>query len=199
MLYDLDIEKQREQFSKVIEHLIQTGKKKKDIAQKIGLTTYDISHLMSGSIKKISQEIIDNLHAEFNINPNFILKGASNMYDIPGIKYENFENFVDTWDLVDYEKKEYLHFSIDENFYQFLIDVYKLKEISTLSNNTEKMVDAFKKAFESLKENLKSSNSSKEYVLLPADDMIEIASANISKRKNLNDVLDILNLPLPKQ
>ena len=121
------------------------------------------------------------------------------MYDIPGIKYENFENFVDTWDLVDYEKKEYLHFSIDENFYQFLIDVYKLKEISTLSNNTEKMVDAFNKAFESLKENFSASNSSKEYVLLPADDMIEIASANISKRKNLNDVLDILNLPLPKQ
>lgn len=199
MLYDLDIEKQREQFAKVIEHLIQTGKKQKDIAQKIGLTTYDISHLMSGSIKKISQEIIDNLHAEFNINPNFILKGASNMYDIPGIKYENFENFVDTWDLVDYEKKEYLHFSIDENFYQFLIDVYKLKEISTLSNNTEKMVDAFNKAFESLKENFSASNSSKEYVLLPADDMIEIASTNISKRKNLNDVLDILNLPLPKQ
>ena len=199
MLYDLDIEKQREQFAKVIEHLIQTGKNQKDIAQKIGLTTYDISHLMSGSIKKISQEIIDNLHAEFNINPNFILKGASNMYDIPGIKYENFENFVDTWDLVDYEKKEYLHFSIDENFYQFLIDVYKLKEISTLSNNTEKMVDAFNKAFESLKENFSASNSSKEYVLLPADDMIEIASANISKRKNLNDVLDILNLPLPKQ
>lgn len=198
MLYDLDIDKQREQFALVINHLKQTNHSQKDIAQKIGLTSFDISHIKSGSIKKISKEIIDNLHNEFNINPNFILKGASNMYDIPGIKYENFEEFVDNWNLVDHERKEYLHFSMDENFYKFLIDVYKLKEASIISDNTKEMKDAFAKAFESLKENFSTSNSSKEYVLLPVDDMIEIMSDNVSKRKELCNVLDILNLSPPK-
>ena len=44
MLYDLDLNKQREQLANVIGHLIQTGNKKKDIAARIGRTTYDISH-----------------------------------------------------------------------------------------------------------------------------------------------------------
>ena len=50
MLYDLDITKQRKQFTNVIDHLLETGHKQKDIAKKIGLNSYDISHLISGSI-----------------------------------------------------------------------------------------------------------------------------------------------------
>ncbi len=199
MLYDLDIDKQREQFIKVINHLMQLGNKKKEIATRIGLSTYDISHLISGLLKNISNEVIENLHEEFGINPNFILKGASNMYDIPGIKYDNFENFVDDWDLVEHENKEYLHFTMDENFYTFLIDVYKLKETSTNSDNTKKMVEAFEKALESLKENFSDSSNSKEYVLIPADDMVEIATDNVSKRKSLTEVVDILNFYPPKE
>ena len=48
MLYDLDITKQRKQFTNVIDHLLETGHKQKDIAKKIGLNSYDISHLISG-------------------------------------------------------------------------------------------------------------------------------------------------------
>lgn len=56
------------------------------------------------------------------------------------------------------------------------------------------MAEAFGKAFESLKENFSDSSVPKEYVLIPADDMIEIASDNISKRKSLSEVINILNL-----
>ena len=202
MLYDLDITKQRKQFTNVIDHLLETGHKQKDIAKKIGLNSYDISHLISGSIKNIPYEVIENLHDEFEINPN--------MYDIPGIKYENFENFVDDWDLVEHENEEYLHFKMDENFYNFLIEIYKLKEAffdsetskksteSTVSNTLKQMPEAFKKASSSLMENYKDSNKSKEYVLIPADDAIKIATENVPKRKHLRGVIDILKVHSPK-
>lgn len=199
MLYDLDLDAQRKQFANVIEHLLQAGNKKKEIASRIGLSPYDISHLLSGNLINISDNVLENLHEEFGINPNYIRKGSTNMFDIPGIKYENFESFVDDWDLVEHENKEYLHFTMDENFYKFLIEIYNLMEASTHSNKSKRMEEAFSKAFESLKRNFSKSEQPKEYVLIPADDMTKIASDNVSKRKCLSEVIDILNLYSPKE
>lgn len=199
MLYELNNDEKREQFAQVIDHLMQNGHKQKEIATRIGLTTYDISHLKSGALKEISSEVIDNLHEEFHINPNFIVKGATNMYDIPGIKYENFENFVDDWNLVNHESKSYLHFFMSENFYKFLIDVYNLKEASANSDDSPKMKAAFEKAFESLKENFSDSDNSKEFVLLPKDVMLKIIQDNIPKRQELGEIIDLLNLSPPKE
>lgn len=121
------------------------------------------------------------------------------MFDVAGSKYKCFDNFVDSWDLVKHENRDYLHFTMDENFYNFLIDVYNLKEASEYQDDSQKWADAFKKAFDSLKENFANTNTKKEYVLIPTDDMIEIASNNVSKRKNLSEVIDILNLYSPKE
>lgn len=121
------------------------------------------------------------------------------MFDVAGSKYEHFDNFVDSWDLVEHENKDYIHFTMDENFYNFLISVYNLKEASRNSDDAKKMAEAFEKAFESLKENFSNSSKPKEYVLIPADDIIEIASYNISKRKSLSEVVDILNMYSPKE
>ena len=194
MLYDLDLKTQREQLKKVINYLSESGNRKKEIASRIGLCSYDISHLLSGDIKNISNDILENLHEEFGINPNYIRKGATNMFDIPGIKYENFDSFVDDWDLVEHGDKEYIHFTMDENFYIFLVNVYNLMEASTQEKKNEQMQEAFSKAFQYLKENFSNSKSPKEYVLIPVDDVLEIASVNVAKRKNLNELIDILNL-----
>ena len=194
MLYELDNEGQRKQFAQVIDHLVQTGEKKKDIAMNIGLPPHDISRLISGALKNISSDTIESLHENYQINPNYIIKGATNMYDIPGIKYENFEMFVDDWDLVKHKEKEYLHFTMDEGFYNFLIDVYKLKEATQNSNPTTQTVEAFEKAAESYKEKFPNSISLKEYVLIPEDDMIEIVTDNVERKKNLAEVINLLEL-----
>lgn len=198
MIKQLEITKQFKQLIAVIDYLKSIGIMQKEIAITIGQDNVYISHLRSGTLKYIPPDVISNLKRAYNINPRYITHGASNMFDIAGLKYENFDNFVDKWDLVEHEDKEYLHFSMDENFYKFLIDVYNLKEASSKSNDAERMAEAFQKALESLKENFSDSTNSKEYVLIPADDMLEIAQDNIPKRKSLNELSKTLNFYPPK-
>lgn len=158
-----------------------------------------ISVSRSGTVKYITPEVLDGLHDAYNINTKYITHGASNMIDTASLKYENFDEFVDSWGLEQHENKEYLHFTMDANFYDFLVSVYNLKEASIHSNNTTKVADAFYKALEALKENFSTSNKPKKFVLIPADDMIEIADDNISRPKSLNEVVDILNLYAPRE
>lgn len=251
MNYILGIEEQRKQLIAIIDYLKSTGISQKDIALEIGVDSIYMSHLRSGTIKYITPEVIEGLHDAYNINPQFIIHGASNMFDTAGLKYENFVKFVDYWDLVEHEDKEYLHFEMDENFYNFLVDVFNLKEASSnttdvsktaeafdkalksyrksstkndylhfssdkdlfkfvlnvfnlrddssFSADSKKMEKAFYKALDSLKENYQPAKTSKEYVLIPAVDMLEIAQDNISKRKCLSEVIDILNLYSPNE
>lgn len=199
MLHNLTIEKQRKQLISVIDYLKSTGISQKEIAIEIHEDNVYISHLRSGIVKYITPKVLKGMHDAYNINPKYITHGASNMFDVAGSKYEHFDNFVDSWDLVEHENKDYLHFTMDENFYNFLISVYNLKEASQNSDDAKKMAEAFEKAFESLKENFSNSSKPKEYVLIPADDMIEIASDNLSKRKSLSEVIDILNMDSPKE
>lgn len=197
MLYNLGIEEQRKQLISVIDYLKSTGITQKEIAFEIGVDNIYMSHLRSGIVKYITPEVLEGMHDAYNINPKYITHGATNMFDVAGSKYEHFDNFVDSWDLVEHENKEYLHFIMDENFYSFLTSVYNLKEASQNSDDAKKMAEAFEKAFESLKENFSNASKPKEYVLIPADDMIEIATDNISKRKSLSEVVDILNMYSP--
>lgn len=197
MLYNLGIEEQRKQLISVIDYLKSTGITQKEIAFEIGVDNIYMSHLRSGIVKYITPEVLEGMHDAYNINPQYITHGATNMFDVAGSKYEHFDNFVDSWDLVEHENKEYLHFIMDENFYSFLTSVYNLKEASQNFDDAKKMAEAFEKAFESLKENFPNASKPKEYVLIPADDMIEIATDNISKRKSLSEVVDILNMYSP--
>ena len=66
-----------------------------------------------------------------------------------------------------------------------------MMEASTQKNKEKRMKEAFVKAFESLKETFSDSEHPKEYVLIPADDIIEIAKDNNAKRKSLGEVVDI--------
>ena len=199
MKYNLGIDEQRNKLFDVIDYLKSKGIKQKDIAIEIGVDNIYISHLRSGIIKNITPEVIESLHDVYNINPQYITHGASNMFDTAGLKYENFDSFVDYWDLVEHEDKEYLHFAMDENFYKFLVNVFNLKEASSKTDDVAKAAEAFDKALDSLKENYQPSKTSKEYVLIPAADILKIAQGNRSKRKRLSEVIDILSLHPPKE
>lgn len=193
MRYMVEAEEQRKNFIKVIDYLKSRGIKQKDIGAKIGLDSSSISKLCSGEIKYISDSVLENLHVEFNINPNFIRYNSEFIIDIPQLKFEGFESFVEEWEVVDYKEKSYLHFSMDENFYNFLLEVYTLKEnLPTTEDN--KAPNAFLSAFESLKRSYSTKANSKNYVLIPSDDYKKISKANKHRRKALNEVIDIIKL-----
>lgn len=194
----LNKSEQIDKFLEVIEYLKKKGFKQKDIAQKIDVDLYFFSHLKKGTIKGIRTEILNNLKKEYNINPKYITHGASNMFDIAKLKYEHFDSFVDSWDLVEHENDHYLHFTMDENFYKFLISIYNFKMASSSNNDTQKLAEAFEKAQESLQENYPLITSPKEYVLIPVDDMIAIATDAIAKEKKLGEVTDLLKYSAPK-
>ena len=193
MIYALEMNKQREKLIEVIDYLKSTGLHQKEIGFDIGVDNIYISHLRSGGIKNITQELLEGLHNAYGINTKYITHGASNMFDTAGIKYDSFDAFVNSWDLVEHEDRAYLHFSIDEEFYKFLIEVYNFKEASQKTDDNQKMAEAFQKALEWLNEEFPTKSSPKDFVLIPADDMRKIAQENISRRKNLKEVKNILD------
>ena len=154
----LDENKKREQFKKVIDHLTSLGYKKKEIAINIGSDAVQRSKILSGRILGIGDYIIDGLKEEYGINKKYITHGASNMYDVAGLKYKNFEKFVYSWEVVEHGNDPYLCFKMDPNFYNFLIDVYSQK--NTYSNNSDE--NKFHQAFcKTAKEYLESNSNSK--------------------------------------
>ena len=78
------------------------------------------SNLKSGKIKNIPDALIDALHKHYNVNPGYLRLESDSPFDTIEIKLENFENFVDNWDIVENGEDKYLHLTIDRNFYDFL-------------------------------------------------------------------------------
>lgn len=185
MNYPLNLEQQRQQFSNVINYLISTGKSRREIATEIGSDNTYITKLCDNTLKHIPTDILEGLHANYKINPRYITHGASNMFDTLGLNYEKFDEFVDSWDLVDYGNSSYLHFFMDENFYDFLINIYTIKETSNESDETLKIADAFYKALKSLKAK-SSSLTGDKYLRFSSDEQLKYFVMDVIKRINFS-------------
>ena len=162
MNYPLNTKEQCKQLVNVIEYLTSIGHKQAFIAKTVGVDPSFLSRLRSGKFQPISPELISSFQENFTINPRYITHGASNMLDTADIMYEKFDEFVDSWDLVEHKNNSYLHFFMDENFYKFLINVYNLKATSSESNEAQKIAQAFSQALDSLKKEKPSTSVDKE-------------------------------------
>ena len=185
----LSIEQQRQQFKKVIDYLNSTGKKNAEIADEIFIEPDKLSKLCSGTIKSISSNVIEKLHKYLHINPLYITYGASNMFDTLDLKYESFDTFVDSWNLVEHENNSYLHFYMDENFYDFLINVYTLKETSAKLDETDKIAEAFEQALNSLKEKSSSLKGNK-YLRFSSDAQLKKFVQSVFDQSEFSSVLN---------
>ena len=191
-----------------LKYVIKTWLGAKGVMQKSIAEAIDEDSSFFSKLYKNKQSIPDSLliylHEKYSINPKYITNGTPNILDIPHLKYDNFTKFVDGWDLVSHEihlldatgaiekkEEEFLHFYMDEFFYKFLINIYKYKEVSNNTDDEMKLTEATERAIETLKNSYESGSSS-EYVLIPADSLKEISTDNISWRKNINEVIDIL-------
>ncbi|WP_195502412.1 hypothetical protein [Coprococcus comes] len=182
MKYPLTSKQQCQQLVNVLDYLKSQNKKQKKIAEKVGSSTYFFSHLRSGQIQSIPQDLIDSFQENYHINPKYITHGASNMFEAANIMYDNFDEFVDSWDLVEHENNSYLHFFMDENFYNFLINIYTLKINSSESNELQQKANAFDLALGALKNKKLNQGTKTGYLHFSSDLQLKFFVQSIFKQ-----------------
>lgn len=187
------LDKQRKRFKKVLDYLKNQGISQQELANKCNLEPTQITSYKSGKIQFIPDEFLKEMQKHYNINPKYIRLTSERMFDIIRMKFSNFETFVDSWDTVEklkinkdgtQEIKKYLHFKMDKNFYNFLVEVDTARlavdaGISCLSNEIENLNELFS-----------GEPDLQEYVLLPKNNFIEILEDNIRSRKSLNEIVN---------
>lgn len=190
---NLYLKEQRERLSKVFEYLKKEGISQREIADNIDTEEATLSSYKSGKIKYIPNAFLENLRRVYNINPRYIRFDSDYMVDVQGIKLSNFEAFVDSWDVVDKTTMDsngkrivdkYIHFTMDKNFYEFLIDV----DIARQAVN-EGLFD-LSEEMEKLKEIFSGEPELQEFVLVPRNNFINAVSDLIQPRKTFEELID---------
>ncbi|MDH6603730.1 transcriptional regulator with XRE-family HTH domain [Bacilli bacterium PM5-9] len=175
---------QRKRLKIVLKYLKSIGHKQKDICCNTNISESDISHYKSGKIKVIPNDFLYLLHAHYDINPDFIRDKSNEMLDNKGIGYKYFEKFVSEWDVVKKKDNNYLYLKIDENFYNFLIELDEYRKAE------DKGIIQIDDQIDNLKEIYSGPPNLKEYVLLPRNDFLEIVQDTVDNNKLLNNVID---------
>ena len=183
---DSDLIKQRKRLSNVLEYLKKKGYSQKDIANATDVDETGLSHLKSGKIKYINNDFLDKLHKAYKINPRYIRLDSNIMLDITGTKFSNFEAFVDSWDVVEKGSDKYLHFTIDKRFYDFLLEVDKIRSA------TDEGISSFDIEIENLKEIHDGVPEPEEFVLIPRNNFIEILQDAIQDHKKLDEIISLI-------
>lgn len=192
---DLDLKKQRERLSKVFEYLKKNGISQKEIADKADIDPEKLSQYKNGKIKYIPNTFLEEISKIYNINPRYVRLQSDYMVDIPGMKLSNFEAFIDAWDVVDKTTvdpdgkrivEKYLHFTMDKNFYEFLIDVDKARQV------VKEGLSDLSGEIEQLKEIFSGEPEPQEFVLIPRNVFINILTDLVQPSKTLEEAFDLI-------
>lgn len=184
------LNEQRERLIQVFDYLRLIGVNQSAICEKLSKNkpNYDesqLSHIKSGKIKYIPDNLLERLHDIYNINPLYVRLESDFMLDTEWEKFKSFVNFVDTWDTVKRGDKNYLHLTMDQSFYDFLISVDKANLIKDNFKNFEKIL-------ENIKGKHQEDKGTSEYVLIPRNEFTQIVQSTVENRKQFNEIIDIL-------
>ena len=196
MMNDIKSE-QRNRLKNVFDYLRLNGTTQADISKKLDIDESTLSHYISDSSPhKISSDFLTRLHDEYNINPNYVYGSSTMMLDTYGKQLSNLISFTnEKWDTVsrtsiDQDGNEktnrYLHFTMDKNFYDFLMDA----DVAKLA--CENGVSSLSDEISRLKELYEAKSEMQEFVVIPRNKFTEIVRDYTEKRKQLEDVIDIL-------
>jgi transcriptional regulator with XRE-family HTH domain len=183
---ELNLDEQRERLAKVFTYLKEHGNSQRDIADATDVDETFLSHLKSGKIKYIPDDFLNKLLTAYNISPRYIRLESEYILDITGTKLSNFEVFVDFWDVVEKGTDKYLHFSMDRNFYDFLLEVDKARLA------TDEGISSLDVEINNLKELYSGVPIPEEFVLIPRNNFIEIVQEAKEYHKKLNDVINLI-------
>lgn len=184
------LNEQRERLIQVFDYLRLIGVNQSTICEKLSKNkpSYDesqLSHIKSGKIKYIPDDLLERLHDIYNINPLYVRLESDFMLDTEWEKFKSFVNFVDTWDTVKKGDKNYLHLTMDQSFYDFLISVDK-------ANLIKDNFKDFEKILENIKGKHQEDKGTSEYVVIPKNEFIQIIQSAVEDRKQFSEIIDIL-------
>lgn len=184
------LNEQRERLIQIFDYLRLIGANQSTICKKLSENklNYDesqLSHIKSGKIKYIPDDLLERLHDIYNINPLYVRLESDFMLDTEWEKFKSFVNFVDTWDTVKKGDKNYLHLTMDQSFYDFLISVDKANLIKENFKNFEKIL-------ENIKGKHQEDKGTSEYVVIPKNEFIQIVQSAAEDRKQFSEIIDIL-------
>lgn len=179
---------QADRFSKILATLKRNGISQKKIADRLDRQEDYISNMKRGKLKEIPDDVLAVLQKEYNINPAYI-KGDSEIpfFDIAK-PFENFESFVTEWETVEHGKESYLYLTMNGSLYEFLLEVDKTR-LSSICDSIDEEASVRK-----LKELYSGTPVLKKYVVIPCNDFEEIISTSAAERKQLAEVLNIIEL-----
>lgn len=178
-----ELKKQRERFIEVIDLLKTKGISQEEISKKMGKDSSYISKIRNDTIKALLDDDLRNLQDAYGVNLDYIRCKSDIKFNLFGVKQKYFDRIVEDWDTVYKGNNHYLHLRMDSTFYRFLVeyDKYKLAELDGIS------IDA---AVEDLKAIYAGDPQIEEYVILPQNVFIELASEVEKGRKALAEILD---------
>ena len=186
-----------QRFAYVIEYISKTEHKtQNEIAEELDIENVDgmyITNLKSGKRKTITKELINKLHQKFHVNPDFLLLKSDCPFDSIGKKLEHFEAFADDWKIVNGNHDNCLLLKIDSNFYEFLLDYYKIKLA-----NSDGIVDLEEAKANAQETHYNDNPSIEDYLLIPRSCLIEILKSdmeniNVDGIMNLQDFKDCIS------
>lgn len=177
----MTIKQRQERFEKVFNFLKKQGHSQEDIAERIGFDYTYINKIKNIKVEA-SEKFLKKMRDEFGINPDYLSGESDVMIDLNGSRLDYLEKIVESWQTLEGIQNKYLHFIMDANFYNFLIDV----DLEKLKEHSEDLKERIK----ILKERHLKNENLKEYVLIPRNEFLEIVGEDKEKRAKFYEIID---------
>lgn len=166
---------------------------------KISTDSSRMSDFVNGK-RPIQDDVLNALHMLYFINPNYIKGKSDDMYDIPKTILNYAFSFAKKITVVENPDRKiklhnnsvptsperYLHITMDEKYYNYLIHLDTLEEASEKGNfDREKIISGIKELYKN------GEHKPKEYILLPRNAFVEILETYQRRTKRIQEYLDL--------
>lgn len=179
------LKEQGNRFQQVIDNIMETEQiSQSTIALEIDVSASLISKYRKGN-HTIPEYILDRLSEKYGINKDYVQLKSDKIRRPKSIMLNSLEGFVDSWETVTKEDKQYLHLTLDRHFYDFLLDVDKAKLLC------EEGISSFEEEVKNLDDIHSADPQLEEFVLIPRNNFIQILQEFTSNRKKLSEIIDL--------
>lgn len=189
-------------FQNVIDNLKETqGITQGEIAKQLNesinieIDSSKIYQYKTGYIS-LPDSIIEKMHKTYNVNPDYLRGTSECMYDDAKRKYDFLKYLVKDWKTTEKHYTDsqgkhiidkYLHLTIENKLYNFLINVDSKKILK------EQGLQSFEEEFEKCKKEYNDNGDTTpgEYVLIPRNCFCEIVESEMRNRLVLDELLNL--------